>query len=176
MIPIKIKSSYAFGSGYHETTKNCIKGISFVNRKKTIKQVLDYGCGSGILGISLQKISRQSKGNYIDIDKLALKLTKINLKENNLQNLGNIFNTPLNSKSYKKKQFYDLVLANILFDPLKSLIKEFSYILKNKSYLIISGILIQSKLSIINKYRYFNFYPYKEYNDNNWITIIFKKI
>ena len=65
--------------------------------------------------------------------------------------------------------------ANILYKPLKILIKKFNYLLKKNSYLIISGILETQKNYIVNKYRFFNFYIFKIYSFNNWVTIIFKK-
>ena len=175
LIPVKIKASYAFGSGYHETTKNCIKAISFIVKRKKINNLIDYGAGTGILGICFQKKIHSSSTIFIDNDESALKLTKFNLRKNNLRNQGNVFLTSKGRNKYYKKQNYDVVLANILFKPLKILVKDFNYILKKQSYLIISGILEDQKRFLINKYRMFNFFIYKIYNEKNWITIIFKR-
>ena len=65
LIPIKINASFAFGSGYHETTKNCIHAISLVTRKRQIKNFLDYGSGSGILGICMNKKIKKLKSNIL---------------------------------------------------------------------------------------------------------------
>ncbi len=175
LIPIKINASYAFGSGYHETTNNCILAITHLIRRKRINRFLDFGTGSGILGICYQKKNKVGTTKYVDIDKRSLELARINLKRNNLLHFSNIFTTHYQGHKYLKKEHYNLVVANILLKPLKNLIKEFDYILKKKSFLIISGILNNQKRDIINKYRFFNFYIYKMYNLNNWITIIFKR-
>ncbi len=175
LIPIKIKASYAFGSGYHETTKNCIRAISFIFFKKKFNSFIDYGSGSGILGICFKKKFKISKTVFVDNDKRALKLTKVNLNKNNLNNIGNVFYYPWDKNKYYKKHYYDVIIANILFGPLKGLIKDFNYLLKKNSFLIISGILYHQKNFLINKYRKYNFFIYKTYNDNNWITIIFKR-
>ena len=173
--PIKINASYAFGSGYHETTKNCILATSYLVKRKRINNFLDYGTGSGILGICFQKINKYGKSKYIDLDKKSLELTKINIKKNNLKYLNNIIHTRFHQYKYYKKAYYDLLAANILYKPLKGLIKKFNYLLKKNSYLIISGILETQKNYIVNKYRFFNFYICKIYSFNNWVTIIFKK-
>ena len=175
LIPIKIKASYAFGSGYHETTKNCLRAISFIFLKKKFNSFLDFGSGSGILGICFKKKFKTSKTVFVDNDNRALNLTKVNLKKNNLNKIGNVFYNPWQMNKYYRKHYYDVVVANILFDPLKVLIKDFNYMLKKNSYLIISGILYHQKFFLINKYRKFNFFIYKTYCDNNWITIIFKR-
>tara|TARA_B100000287_G_scaffold428691_1_gene480518 strand:- start:1734 stop:2660 length:927 start_codon:yes stop_codon:yes gene_type:complete len=175
LIPIKINASFAFGSGYHETTKNCIHAISLVTRKRQIKNFLDYGSGSGILGICMNKKNQKTKIKYIDNDPTALQITKINVRKNNLRTYGSIFHSGRDKNKYHKKHYYDLVVANILFRPLKYLVKDFSLLLKKYSFLIISGILNNQKNYIINKYRKFNFYIYMINVQNNWVTIIFKK-
>ena len=175
LIPIKINASYAFGSGYHETTKNCINAISIITKKKQINRFLDYGTGSGIIGICLNKKNQKSKTRYIDNDYKAIQLAKINIKKNNLKSQGNIFHSTRERYKYHKENYYDAIVANILFGPLKNLVKEFSLLLKRNSYLIISGILKSQKNYIINKYRKFNFYFYMIYTENNWVTIIFRK-
>ncbi len=175
LTPIKINASYAFGSGYHETTKNCILAISYLIKRKPIYKFLDFGTGTGILGICFQKEKKSGRTIYVDLDKKSLELTKINMKKNNLKYLNNIFHSRYHQNKYSKKEYYDLLAANILLKPLKVLIKQFNHYLKKNSYLIISGILEYQKRYIINKYRFFNFYVFKIYSFNNWVTIIFKK-
>ena len=59
-IPIKIDASTAFGTGSHETTKCCLKALTFISRFTKSNQILDYGCGTGILGMSSKKIFKKS--------------------------------------------------------------------------------------------------------------------
>ena len=68
-----------------------------------------------------------------------------------------------------------MIFANILLPELKSLIKEFNYILDYNGVLIISGILIYQKNHLINLYRKFKIYPVKISEEEKWITITFKK-
>ena len=58
-IPIKIDASTAFGTGSHETTKCCLKALTFISRFSKINRILDYGCGTGILGIASKKFSKE---------------------------------------------------------------------------------------------------------------------
>ena len=58
---------------------------------------------------------------------------------------------------------------------LKSLIKEFTYILDHNGFLIVSGILNYQKNQLINLYRKFKIYPVKISEEEKWVTITFKK-
>ena len=171
-IPIKIEASIAFGTGSHETTKCCLKALTFISRLTKSNQILDYGCGTGILGISSKKIFKKSKVTFVDIDKNALKLTKENLKLNNIV-LNKVYLTnSYHSNKYTKKQFYDLVFANILFGPLKKLAPLYSFIIKPNSFLILSGLLNEQIPYIINWYNKYGFKEKKIFSLNGWGSII----
>ncbi len=135
-------------------------------------QILDYGCGTGILGISSKKIFKKSKVTFVDIDKNAVKLTKENLKLNNIV-LNKVYLTnSYHSNKYTKKQFYDLVFANILFGPLKKLAPLYSFIIKPNSFLILSGLLNEQIPYIINWYNKYGFKEKKIFSLNGWGSII----
>ena len=174
-IPIKIDASTAFGTGSHETTKCCLKALTFISRFSKINRILDYGCGTGILGIASKKIFKRSKTTFVDIDKNAVKLTKENLKSNNVS-LNRVYLTnSYHSNKYTKKQFYDLIFANILFGPLKKLAPLFSLIIKPNSFLILSGLLKEQIPYTINHYKKFGFQKKKIFYLNGWGSIIMKR-
>ena len=171
---LKINASYAFGTGYHFTTRCCIENVYELSKSKKFPKILDYGSGSGILGIAAKKLMPHSKITLIDVDKLAIKMSKFNLKKNNIFS-NNVFEVSPIKKKYIKKKSYNLIFANILLTELKSLIKEFNYILEYNGVLIISGILINQKNKLINLYRKFKIYPVKISEEEKWVTIIFIK-
>jgi ribosomal protein L11 methyltransferase len=172
---LKINASYAFGTGYHSTTRYCIENMYECSKSKKFQNILDYGCGSGILGIAAKKLMPYSKITLIDVDNLAVKISKFNLKKNNIISNNNVFEVSPKKRKYIKKNFYNLIFANILLPQLKSLIKEFTYILDHNGLLIVSGILIYQKNHLINLYRKFKIYPIKISEEEKWITITFKK-
>ena len=171
---LKINASYAFGTGYHFTTRYCIENVYELSKSKKFKKILDYGSGSGILGIAAKKLMPHSKITFIDVDNLAVKISKLNLKKNNILS-NNVFEVSPIKKKYIKKKNYNLIFANILLPELKSLIKEFNYILDYNGVLIVSGILINQKNKLINLYRKFKIYPVKISEEEKWVTIIFIK-
>ena len=172
---LKINASYAFGTGYHSTTRHCIETMYECSKSKKFQNILDYGSGSGILGIAAKKLMPYSKITLIDNDNLAVKMSKFNLKKNNIISNNNVLEVSSKKKKHIKKNFYNLIFANILLPQLKSLIKEFTYILDHNGFIIVSGILIYQKNHLINLYRKFKIYPIKISEEEKWITITFMK-
>lgn len=131
-INIKIDPALAFGSGHHESTNSCIKFIQKYAKKDY--EVLDLGCGSGILSILLAKMG--CVVDACDIDEIAIESTVNNAKLNNVQ-LNKIWQGSI----HKTKSKYDIIVANLTAEVLRTVKDELCVRLNNKSYLILSGIL-----------------------------------
>lgn len=174
-IPIKIDASFAFGTGSHETTKSCLNSLTYLSKIYNPKSVLDYGCGTGILGIASKKIFKNNKITFVDIDINALKLTRKNLRLNNIISREIFLYTSNTMKNFNKKKYYDLILANILFGPLISLAPRLSFISKPNSFIILSGVLSNQITNIINRYKMFGFKLKKKIIINGWGTVIMRR-
>lgn len=140
---IEIDPGIAFGTGAHETTKLCILGLRKYITSDT--QLLDVGCGSGILSIIGLKLgAKHALGT--DIDEHALEATKENIVVNHIAEeqfdllAGNIISEEeIQQKVGMKK--YDVVVANILADIIIPLSVEIMQHMKEDGVFISSGIL-----------------------------------
>lgn len=121
----------AFGTGSHPTTFMCLKYLA-ENITSNMK-VLDYGCGSGILAITAKKLGAQLVDG-VDIDPQAIESSLFNA-ENNQVNVN--FYLP---DTFTAGQ-YDLVVANILSNPLRMLASALASYVKPQGKIILSGIL-----------------------------------
>ena len=174
-IPIKIDASFAFGTGSHETTRSCLNSLTYLSKIYNPKSVLDYGCGTGILGIASKKIFKNNKITFVDIDINALKLTKQNLRLNNIISREILLSKSNTMKNFNKKKYYDLIFANILFGPLTSLAPRLKFISKPNSFIVLSGLLSNQITNIVNRYKMFGFKLKKKIIINGWGTVIMRR-
>ena len=140
---IEIDPGTAFGTGKHDTTQLCIKQL--IKYVKDGDNVLDLGCGSGILSIVAKKLGAADV-DMTDIDPAAIEAVGENFAVNKMSMedveviAGNVLeDTQLQAKFENKK--YDIVVANILADviiPIAGMVDRF---LKTGGIFISSGII-----------------------------------
>ncbi len=150
----------AFGTGTHPTTHLCLLWLlDNVNRDVT---VLDYGCGSGILGIAAKKIGAK-KVFGVDIDDQAIKSSRDNAEINNVE----IF---WNNTEIKVDYRTDLVVANILSSALSVLAPALAAHCNPNGKIALSGILQSQEKELKKIYsQWFDFQP-TNYKDG-WVLI-----
>lgn len=145
-IVIQIDPGTAFGTGSHETTKLCISNLKKYLCSDGSMDVLDAGCGSGILSIVAMKLGA-GKVFGIDIDELAVKASIENLELNGISQdaytivKGDVIGDKEFAQNVAKIGQYDIVVANILADviiPLSGVIRPF---MKKNGIFITSGII-----------------------------------
>lgn len=136
----------AFGTGTHPTTFLCLGWLSEQNL--TGVSVVDYGCGSGILGIaSLLLGARDAVG--VDIDHQALFASRDNAARNGIAPERFPVYFPAEAPAVEA----DVVLANILAGPLVELAPHLLKLLKPSGKLCLSGVLASQADTVQNAYR-----------------------
>jgi ribosomal protein L11 methyltransferase len=133
----------AFGTGSHPTTRLCLQWLDA--NPLSGKTILDYGCGSGILAIAAMKLGAHS-AEGIDIDPQAMIASQQNAEQNNV---GVRFALP----DAASQQQYDIVVANILTNPLKTLAPLLAKFCRPKGEIILSGILAEQVEDVLAIYQ-----------------------
>lgn len=147
---IYIYPGMGFGTGEHDTTYLCLKLLDSIADVLTEgADCLDFGCGSGILGIGAMKMKKMYV-EYVDIDKAALDNCVQNLELNFHEHELNGQRLVIRNRFEPKK--YELVFANILQHVLLSEKPTLMDSLKEGSYLVLSGILNEQVETIIDAY------------------------
>lgn len=130
-VNLQLDPGLAFGTGSHPTTRLCLKWLD--TQLKGGESVLDYGCGSGILAIAALKLGAGSAIG-VDIDEQAIRASKDNAAQNKVDAQ---FYLP---DGLPQGQF-DVVVANILANPLRMLGEMLAARTKQGGRIVLSGLL-----------------------------------
>ena len=145
-VVVMLDPGLAFGTGTHPTTCLCLRYLDSLDLKD--KDVLDYGCGSGILAIAALKLGAKS-ATGVDIDEQALIASKENAHRNGVEDkLQLIMGT---DKKLDLPQF-PITVANILAGPLAELEPIIASLTQSGGKLALSGILTEQADSVIEAY------------------------
>ena len=176
-IVIEIDPGTAFGTGSHETTKLCITGLRKYITNET--NLLDIGCGSGILSIIGLKLGAKT-ATGTDIDPAALKATHENIEVNQIASnqftvlAGNIITDAAMQRQVGMEQ-YDITVANILADIIIPLSAEIGQYIKKGGLFISSGI-INTKKKEVQEAILSNGFEIIEINEmGDWVSFVAKK-
>lgn len=145
-VVIKLDPGLAFGTGTHPTTAMCLQSLDAMHLIN--KSVIDFGCGSGILGIAAALLGA-STVLASDIDPQAIAATQSNAEINNVSN--RVQTIPANSK-LGELPAADIVLANILSNTLIELNEQLGAMTLAGGQLILSGILTEQVDDVIEAY------------------------
>ncbi|MDR2678490.1 MAG: 50S ribosomal protein L11 methyltransferase, partial [Zoogloeaceae bacterium] len=130
-INLALDPGMAFGTGAHPTTRLCLEWL-----EQTLQggeHLLDYGCGSGILAIAAARLGAGTVTG-VDIDPQAIAAARANAEKNGVTANFVASETPLQGQ-------YDVVVANILANPLRVLAPAISAHVRPGGHLALSGLL-----------------------------------
>jgi ribosomal protein L11 methyltransferase len=141
-VRLELDPGLAFGTGSHPTTHLCLKWLQTDMPDNC--SVLDYGCGSGILAIAAKLLGA---GNVVgvDIDEQAVQSTQFNAKANGVE-LQAMLPDDLMAGTF------DVVVANILSNPLKVLAPMLSNRVRMGGHLVLSGVLARQAQEVAEFY------------------------
>ncbi len=174
---IHIDPGTAFGTGMHETTQLCIRQIRKYVTPQT--EILDVGCGSGILGMLALKFgAAHSVGT--DLDPCAIDATHENMEVNGINReqyevmIGNIIDdkTVQDRVGYEK---YDIVAANILADVLVLLTPVILNQLKQGGIYITSGIIEEKETVVVEAVKAAGLEVLEINHQGEWVSVTARK-
>ncbi len=143
-INIVLDPGLAFGTGSHPTTRMCLRWLD--NNLQGGESVLDYGCGSGILAIAATKLGAAG-ATGVDIDLQAVIASRDNAAANKAGNAR--FYMP----DEAPQSSYDLVVANILTNPLRLLAPLLAKATRSGGRIVLSGILEEQAQDVMDIYQ-----------------------
>jgi ribosomal protein L11 methyltransferase len=173
-IGIEIEAALAFGTGHHGTTRGCLTLLDQVLRTRDPRRVLDLGTGTGVLAIAAAKALRR-RVLASDIDRRAAITARDNARLNGAGNLVQaICATGFAAAEFKSRGPFDLVLANILANPLKLLATPMRAHLGPSATVILSGLLPSQANGVIAAYRANGLILQKRIELEGWTSLLLR--
>ena len=156
----------AFGTGTHPTTALCLEWLDALDLDN--KQMLDYGCGSGVLAIAALKLGC-ARATAMDIDPQAMRATLDNAASNDVRDRIIVSNHAGGVAGQ-----FDVVVANILAGPLIELAESIASHVRGGCLLALSGILSEQVGEVLEAYQpwiEFDEPEYREQDGQSWARL-----
>lgn len=176
-IPLLIEAATAFGSGEHGTTSRCMLAIEHVKSSGFApRNILDMGCGSGILAIAAAKLWPVVPVLAADNDPECVRVSDLHVRTNGVENIKTF-----QSEGYEPQSPvwndapYDFIIANILAGPLIDMAEEQSKALAAGGYLILSGTLAEQAERVLAAYTPHGLNLAAEFPGDEWMTLLLQK-
>lgn len=169
LIDITIDTKQAFGTGGHETTYMIVSEL--LDNDINGLQVLDCGCGTGILSIVSAKLGAKNVTGY-DIDEWSTENTKHNCIINGITNVSILHGNADVINTLETE--FDIVLANINRNILLNDMPEFKHAMRDGAKLILSGFYEKDAEMLINKAEELKLKLDKKKTKNDWCMLVFK--
>ena len=175
-IGIEIEAALAFGTGHHGTTRGCLLLLDHVLKAWRPRRVLDLGTGTGVLAIAA---ARALHANVLasDIDPPSVQVARDNAR---LNVAGHLVQA-IRATGFAAPQFvaaapFDLVLANILANPLRQLAGPMARHLAPSAMVILSGLLTHQAPAVIAAYRARGLVPLRHLRIEGWSSLLLRKV
>ena len=173
---IEIEAALAFGTGHHGTTRGCLLLLDQVLKARNPRRVLDLGTGTGVLAIAAAK-ALHGAVLASDIDPASVRVARDNAR---LNQVGNLVQT-VRAAGFSAPQFqehgpFDLVLANILANPLRQMATPMARHLAPSALLILSGLLPSQASSVIAAYRARGLVLLRHLQIEDWSSLLMRNM
>jgi ribosomal protein L11 methyltransferase len=152
-VPIRLDAGQAFGSGEHESTRGCLLALDRLAQRRRLKRVLDLGCGAGILAIAAAKCW-PARVIAADNDPIAVAVARDNVFRNGVAaRVRCLLSDGYANAVLRRAGPFDLILANILAEPLCDMARDAARNLAPGGVAVLSGLLDRQADRVVAAHR-----------------------
>jgi ribosomal protein L11 methyltransferase len=173
-INLRIEAGAAFGTGHHGTTTGCLLAYDRLLKARDFRQVLDVGCGTGVLAIAAARCGA-STALGTDIDPVSVRIARENATINRVR-ARFVHASGLDHVRVRGDAPYDLVFANILARPLITLARPIRRALKPGGMAILSGLLRRQERQVRAAYLSKGFRVISRLHRDAWATLVVQRV
>ncbi len=174
-LALEIEAALAFGTGHHGTTRGCLLALDAVLKRRRPRRVLDLGTGTGVLAMAAAK-ALKTRVTCSDLDPVAVEAARANAVGNGVGAWVNpVRAAGLRHPKLRAGAPYDLIMANILAGPLRTLSRSIGTHAASGADLILSGLLPRDVPGILSSYGAQGFAIEGRGLLEGWVALHFRK-
>jgi len=174
-VAIEIDAGQAFGTGHHASTAGMLGVLDRLISTRRFERVLDLGTGTGVLAVALAKALRRPV-LATDIDPVAIRVARENATRNRVRDaIRTLVAAGASHPAIRGSAPYDLVVANILAEPLRRLASQLAPLVQRGGIVILSGILWQQRGRVIAAYCAQGMRLKTARNFDGWAVLVFQR-
>jgi len=171
-INLEVDAGTAFGTGHHGTTTGCLLALDNLAKSSRIKNILDVGCGTGVLAIAAARLLK-SPVIASDIDPEAVRVAQLNARVNLVAPFTTTLTaTGIDHTAIRQNAPYDLIFTNILAGPLVKLAPKIAPLIADNGHVILSGLTTDQQRWVLAAWYAQGLVVKKRYQLNNWSTLV----
>lgn len=170
-----IDAGMAFGTGRHETTSLCLLALNDLKQQGfSPKKILDLGTGTGILAFAAHYLFPKARIYAVDNDRNSIRIAKENAAINESTKGMQIFlSDGYQSPRLLKAGPFDMIIANILANPLVEMAPDLKKNLAPKAYALLSGLMNDQEKAVLRAHK--GLKTIDLYQQKNWSALLLQK-
>ena len=173
---LEIDAGEAFGTAHHASTRGCLLALDRLARGRPFHRVLDLGCGSGVLAIAAAKRYPAARVTATDIDPRAIDVACVNARINGVApRLLMATATGVDHALLRGDRRFDLILANILAEPLIELAPRLARLVEPGGFVILSGLLDSERRPVRATYAASGLSAWSALSLNGWTILTLRR-
>jgi ribosomal protein L11 methyltransferase len=154
LVDFVIPAGLAFGTGQHATTSGCLSALDQLKREgKVFRNLIDVGTGTGLLAFAAMHLWPIAKAMATDIDPISIDVVRENMALNDVGGLQLVVADGMSHREIVAHAPYDLVIANILAQPLIDMAPWIAAAVAQRGTLILAGLLDVQAAAVIRAYK-----------------------
>ncbi len=172
-IDLTIDAGRAFGTGRHESTHGCLLALGSLARRHRFGNILDMGCGTGVLALAAARLWPSAAVTAADMDPDSVAATLENARINRLsRHIRALRSDGFRNHVLETRRPYDLIVANILARPLAVMARDLGRNLAPAGLAVLSGLLGTQETLVLSAYRNQGFRLHRRIVLGEWRTLV----
>jgi ribosomal protein L11 methyltransferase len=175
MVDLVIPAGLAFGTGQHATTAGCLVALDALKRRgRVFRNILDLGTGTGLLAFGAAKLWPTARIAASDIDSVSIQVVRENAALNGIRRLNLSVADGMADRALVAAAPYDLVIANILAQPLIDMAAQIAASVARGGTLVLAGLLDTQAAAVTRAYRQQGMRPVSA-SDGEWTILVLQQ-